>query len=110
MSAAVRLPPSNPVEAVLTSPLPSSAVGRGSGRINCGWFRAVRLMRLYVSSGMTAQSERGSEACRRRQMYSTSLFGRLETFSRSRYADRGLMPGAAVLADGLPGFEGCEGA
>jgi hypothetical protein len=60
-------------------------------------------MRLYVSRGMTAQSERGSEACLRRQIYSNSLFGRLETFSRSRYEDRGLMPGAPAAADGLAG-------
>lgn len=106
MSAAVRLLPSTPFEAVLTSLLSSSAVGRGSGSMNCGWSRAVRWIRLYVSSGMAAHSERGSEACRRRQTYSNSLLGRLETFSRSRYEDRGLMLGAAVAADGLAGFEG----
>ena len=46
---------------------------------------------------MTAQRDRGSFAWRRRQIYSTSLLGRDETLSRSRYDDNGLIPGVLVL-------------
>ena len=44
---------------------------------------------------MRAQSDKGSEAWRRRHTYSSSLLGRVEILAKSRYAERGLIPGTA---------------
>ena len=42
---------------------------------------------------MTAHNERGSEACRRRHMYSISLWGSSKVFSTSMKEERSLTPG-----------------
>ena len=42
---------------------------------------------------MTAHSERGSEACRRRQIYSISLWGSSRVLGTSMKDERSLMPG-----------------
>ena len=59
-------------------------------------------MREYVVWGTTAQRERGSDAWRRRQMYSISVWGRARVFSTSMKEDRSLIPG------GAEGFGGME--
>jgi hypothetical protein len=82
------------------------SAGRGSGRMNCGWDRAADAIRWYVSSGMTAQIERGLFACRRRHSISISLAGRARIFSTSRYELRGLMPGVPETAFAAAAREG----
>lgn len=49
-------------------------------------------MRWYIERGITAQRDLGSEAKRRRQMYSISFLGREESLGRSTYEESGLIP------------------
>jgi len=42
--------------------------------------------------GITAQSDWGSLTCRRRHIASNSFWGRARVFSKSKYAERVLMP------------------
>ena len=61
-------------------------------------------MRLYVSSGITAQSDRESDAWRNRQTYSISRCGSSLVFSRSMKEESVLTPGG--VAEGRSGC--CE--
>ena len=50
----------------------------------------------YTFMGMAAQSEWAEEACRRRQMASISLVGRVRVLGMSRKEERVLMPGFGI--------------
>lgn len=61
--------------------------------MNCGWRRAVSATREYVGYGTTAQRDWGSEAWRRRHIYSISLGGSCKVLGISMYDERVLTPG-----------------